>query len=207
MSTKQCEVIQDLIPLYIDHICSDESCRIINEHLENCDECQKLYENMSKSVKQKQAEPELDSQQAFRAISHRWKRKRISIACISAALTALTIFIGYMLYQEVSCIHNYFSPVIYVDLRNLPDDEWYRVSFENTDALVFDSIFYDKEVTLDANSDSPISIRISDSKGTIVLSESTLEPGTSLALDALERNAEYTVEIKTMADFLLLRFH
>ncbi len=207
MSAKQCEVIQDLIPLYIDNICSDESRRIIIEHLENCDECQKLYENMSKSVKQKQAEPELDSEQAFRAISHKWKRKRIFTMCISVVLTALTIFIGYMLYQEVSGIHNYFSPVIYANLGNLPDDEWYRVSFENTDVLVFDSIFYKKEVTLDANSDSSISIRISDRNGTIVLSESTLEPGTSLELDTLERNAEYTVEIKTMADFLLLRFH
>jgi len=33
MKTKQCEVIQDLLPLYIDNICSDESRRMVTEHL------------------------------------------------------------------------------------------------------------------------------------------------------------------------------
>ena len=47
---------------------------------------------------------------------------------------------------------------------------------------------------MDGNSDSSVCIRISDNIGTNILSETTLEPGTSLALDSLEGNAEYVVE-------------
>ena len=41
-----CEIIKDLIPLYIDGCCSEESERIVEEHLKNCPECKKLFEEM-----------------------------------------------------------------------------------------------------------------------------------------------------------------
>ena len=207
MRTKQCEVVQDLLPLYIDDVCSDESRRIITEHLKSCKECRELYENMSSAERQNQAAPRLDSEQAFRVISHKWKRKRVAIACVSVVVTAILVLAGCMVYQEVSGVHDFFSPVTYANLRNLPEDEWRRVSFQNSDVLVFDSIFYEKEVTLDGNCDGAVSIRICDNQGTLVLGESLLEPGTSLDLDMLERNTEYTVEIRTAADFVFLRFH
>ena len=34
-----CEVIRDLLPLYADDACSDESRKMVNEHLEECSEC------------------------------------------------------------------------------------------------------------------------------------------------------------------------
>ena len=207
MKTKQCEVIQDLLPLYIDNTCSAESQRMVSEHLESCDECKMLYDNMLQSTKQDSEDLELDSQKAFSAINRKWKKKKIFIACISVALTALVVIIGCMLIQEVSSVHDYFFPTTYANLRDLPDDEWQRISFKDTDVLVFDSIFYDKEVTLDGNGDGAISIRIFDRSGTIVLDETVIEPGTSLKLDALQDDTEYVVEVKTTADFVLLNFH
>lgn len=41
-----CDVIKDLIPLYIDGCCSEESEKIINEHIGKCDSCRKLTEDM-----------------------------------------------------------------------------------------------------------------------------------------------------------------
>lgn len=207
MSTKLCEVIQDLLPLYIDNICSNESRRMVSEHLENCDECQKLYKNMNQAVKQDSIELELDSKQAFSAINHKWRMKNVSIMCISIILTAIVVFTVCMVVQNVSSVHNFFFPVTYADLRNLPDDEWQRISFNDSDFLIFDSIFYDKEVTLHANSDGAISIRIFDKNGNIVVEETVIEPGTSLSLDTLQNNIEYVVEIKTTADFVLLNFY
>lgn len=207
MKTKQCEVIQDLLPLYIDSICSEESRHMVSEHLEGCAECKRLYENMTESVNQALEEPELDSQQAFSAINRKWRRKKISIVCISAALAALVVLIGCMVIREVSGVHDHFFPATYANLRDLPEDEWQRVSFKGRDVLVFDSIFYEKEVTLDANGDGAVSIRILDRTGNTVLEETVMEPGTGLDLDALQSNTEYIVEVKTTADFVLLNFH
>lgn len=41
-----CEIIKDLIPLYIDGCCSGESERAVEEHLKNCSECKKLFVEM-----------------------------------------------------------------------------------------------------------------------------------------------------------------
>ena len=41
-----CEIIKDLIPLYIDGCCSKESERAVEEHLNDCSECKKLFEEM-----------------------------------------------------------------------------------------------------------------------------------------------------------------
>ena len=42
-----CNVVRDLIPLYIDECCSEESTTIVKEHIESCDACKKLLEDMS----------------------------------------------------------------------------------------------------------------------------------------------------------------
>lgn len=42
-----CNVVRDLIPLYIDDCCSRESANIVKEHMEGCPQCKALYENMN----------------------------------------------------------------------------------------------------------------------------------------------------------------
>lgn len=38
-----CEIIKDLLPLYIDGVCSDESRKAAEEHLAECDECKAFF--------------------------------------------------------------------------------------------------------------------------------------------------------------------
>lgn len=42
-----CNIIRDLIPLYIDGCCSEESEKSVKEHIEGCDVCRKLLKDMS----------------------------------------------------------------------------------------------------------------------------------------------------------------
>lgn len=42
-----CEIIRDLIPLYIDNCCSEKSVAVVEEHLKNCPECKKLFDDMN----------------------------------------------------------------------------------------------------------------------------------------------------------------
>lgn len=41
-----CNIIKDLLPLYIDDCCSDESAKEIEEHLAECQNCQNALESM-----------------------------------------------------------------------------------------------------------------------------------------------------------------
>ena len=45
-----CNIIRDLIPLYIDGCCSAESANLVKEHIEGCNICNKLYEDMNMST-------------------------------------------------------------------------------------------------------------------------------------------------------------
>ena len=42
MEKMNCDIIQDLIPSYIDGICSEASKNCVEEHIENCAECREI---------------------------------------------------------------------------------------------------------------------------------------------------------------------
>lgn len=44
MSRIPCNVNKDLLPLYVDDVCSEESKDLVEEHLTECEECQNYYE-------------------------------------------------------------------------------------------------------------------------------------------------------------------
>lgn len=47
MSNKECEIVQDLLPLYYDKACSEASSSFVEKHLEGCSGCQKIYKELS----------------------------------------------------------------------------------------------------------------------------------------------------------------
>lgn len=42
----KCEVIQDLLQLYVDDLCSEESWRLVEAHLEGCSECKEFLNSL-----------------------------------------------------------------------------------------------------------------------------------------------------------------
>ena len=42
----KCEIIRDLMPLYLDDICSAETKKTVEEHLADCEECRKYMKQM-----------------------------------------------------------------------------------------------------------------------------------------------------------------
>ena len=41
-----CEIIKDLLPLYVDECCSEESSKAVEMHLKECDDCKSVFESM-----------------------------------------------------------------------------------------------------------------------------------------------------------------
>ena len=44
-----CEIIRDLLPLYVDDICSEKSRELVEEHLQECAECSDLLSKLKKT--------------------------------------------------------------------------------------------------------------------------------------------------------------
>ena len=51
-----CDVIQDLMPSYVDGILSADSQALVKEHMEACEECRKMLEIMKEEQGKEQAQ-------------------------------------------------------------------------------------------------------------------------------------------------------
>lgn len=45
-----CEIIKDLLPLYIDDVCSPATKAAVEEHLQHCPDCKTLYQSMAREI-------------------------------------------------------------------------------------------------------------------------------------------------------------
>ena len=50
MKMTSCNIIQDLLPLYLDNACSEESRELVEEHLTHCAACRKQKEMMEQGI-------------------------------------------------------------------------------------------------------------------------------------------------------------
>ena len=46
MAKISCDLIQDLLPLYCDDVCSADSKNIVETHLQECEACAKLFQQL-----------------------------------------------------------------------------------------------------------------------------------------------------------------
>ena len=46
-----CEIIKDLLPLYVDKLVSEETKNIVEEHIEECDNCKSTLEDINPEEK------------------------------------------------------------------------------------------------------------------------------------------------------------
>ncbi len=51
---KTCEIVRDLLPLYIDDACSASSSELVREHLLDCEDCQREYRLMTEPAAEEQ---------------------------------------------------------------------------------------------------------------------------------------------------------
>ncbi len=65
MVKSDCEQMQNLIPLYIDNMLSEEENDILCEHIKNCRECQETYELLKSVILTAKAVPEISVPEDF----------------------------------------------------------------------------------------------------------------------------------------------
>ena len=94
-----CEIIKDLLPLYHDGVCRDDSKMLVEEHLAHCDSCKSELQAMDAKLPVNNAEQNLNEAEAVKKLSRRWKKgmtrsllKGILITIAIVALVALVLY-------------------------------------------------------------------------------------------------------------------
>ena len=92
MSKENCYLIKDLLPLYIDDLCSKESTEIVGNHLEICEDCNKEYETLKTEPKVKPQED--NSKELIKKVNKKFgkDKKKAIIKTISIILAIIIVF-------------------------------------------------------------------------------------------------------------------
>ena len=208
MEKISCSIAKDLMPLYMDGVLSEETTEVMKDHLEGCENCRNEYEIMEQewylpsTVKLQE-----ENKKMLKELKSQIKRKRILTGVVAVFLAAMVFAGGYLVYENVGVVHEYFSPSFEVSLRDIDTfGEWEKISVGEDGYLNFDSVFYKKEMVVHADSSSGIALRIRDREGNMILESEEILPGESIELEELHRNTDYQVEIKAKGEMFFLWF-
>lgn len=92
-----CEMIQDLLPLYCDGVCSEESRRAVEEHLQDCEACRDDMRFMEEDIKVSPAQAK--DEKIAGAAAAAWKRgknRAFLKGCLVVLLAAAVLAAGYV---------------------------------------------------------------------------------------------------------------
>ena len=98
-----CGIIRDLLPFYLDGVCSNESKTAVEEHIAVCDDCRAELHDMQTALPINNAEQNLKEAEVVNNLSKRWKKGMmkswikgalITIAVIAIIALLLSLFVG-----------------------------------------------------------------------------------------------------------------
>lgn len=87
MKNKDCNIIQDLLPNYIENLTSENTNKFIEAHIDGCKTCEEILENMKTDLKQK-PKPEKREIKYAKKVALKLKVLRIFIIIIIAIIIA-----------------------------------------------------------------------------------------------------------------------
>lgn len=94
-----CRIIEDMLPLYVDGVCSEESKNAVESHISTCEECCKKLEQMKHSLPKSEIQNNIDDGAMLQKLSATWKSKtkiniKSSVFCIIFYVLAIgTLFL------------------------------------------------------------------------------------------------------------------
>lgn len=88
---KQCQIVQDLLPLYVDSACSEASAEMVREHLAGCPDCRQLHERLCADTGEEMLKEEIGGVVARH--DRKAKRRGVAAVVVSVTLTVVLLFV------------------------------------------------------------------------------------------------------------------
>ena len=101
----ECEVIRDLLPLYADQACSEQSRALVNEHLLDCADCR----DMLQRIKENEIENNLKNEKAS-VLQYGVRQFKKRTAAVGSAVS------GVFIVPILICLYLFGSPMGWIDI-------------------------------------------------------------------------------------------
>lgn len=105
---KNCKIVQDLMPSYVEKLTSEESNKFIEEHLKECKECNNILDSMKADVKLKKVETPKEEIDYMKKA-----KKKMNIAKKILTLIIIVIFALILLFCR-----DIYKIYAYIDIQN-----------------------------------------------------------------------------------------
>ena len=104
-----CNLIQDLLPLYMDGVCSEESRQIVEQHLTDCSGCKEYYMAMREAeevvIVPNNADRECQKAASFQSVKKKLLQKQILfVAAFIVGITIITLLVTTIMKNSVSIV-------------------------------------------------------------------------------------------------------
>ena len=97
---ESCEVIKDLLPLYHDGVCSNDSAAMVKNHLAECEDCANELMNMDNKISLTNAVENRSEAESLLKLSLKWRKgmlksflKGVLITILAIAAIALILYL------------------------------------------------------------------------------------------------------------------
>ena len=87
-----CNIIGDLLPLYVEGVASEDTAAFVKEHLEHCERCHTAWEEMNRGTSSPK-ENNMEEGLPIKTLKKRMKRRKMATIILSALLTLAVLFI------------------------------------------------------------------------------------------------------------------
>lgn len=127
-----CEIIKDLLPLYHDDVCSNQSRTTVEEHLQECDTCKNYLESMNGDFVETNAEKAAEQAKSniLKGIKKKLLRKNVMISAISVICATAVLLGGFELIFHYQIPIPYKNELVRVEMG---DKGMIDVSFKGDD--------------------------------------------------------------------------
>lgn len=149
MSKVSCEIIKDMLPLYYDDVCSDDSKKMVEEHLVECHSCKTELDRLKVDFKLPKEEIEKirKDSNVIKKISSFWNRSKVKSfakgVIISVILVSLISF-GYYYLFHLNTVNVPTNVVEISQVSQLSDGKIFYHA-ELTDGYALNEIAYDMD--------------------------------------------------------------
>ena len=125
-----CNVICDLLPLYVDKVTSEDTNQLVESHFEECSICEKKYDEMKKKFTEENLVEESNGRETEKFVFYAKKIKRRRITIIVVAMLFVFLFSSFFSYVQFGVVNPVRSGVgvlqilvtdkAYVEINNQP---------------------------------------------------------------------------------------
>lgn len=173
-----CGIIKDLLPLYIDDVCNEESRQAVINHLAECDACRKCHEAMkaTEGYVDKENLEDMEMANSLKNVKNKINKK-VTKVVLCAVMVALVCIGGYHLLFNAAIKEVPIADVSFT--ANVYSAEELMEKMEGQ-AIDSDSVI----ISADENDDSePVAVRIPEIGDALIhITENTMEEYQSLSV-------------------------